>query len=272
MSKKIELKNVEKLEMILLFNIGKTLKEIGKVFNCSGTSVGRILISEMDTNEYKRIAKERQKENGQKAFQKLGKLPKTEKQIETCRENGRNSRKKWNAKHPEEHKKNGRKAGLKYGLENLKKAWKLPRTLLQIETCRENGRKTGSINITKYNESEKGRENTKKLHESNAKNHNFISRPEAIFYITHLSKNFWLKDIVPQYFIKEIKHRVDFAVPSQNLLFEVDGDYYHGHSGDPEMDKERLERDAEVDKWAKDNGWTIFRYNDEKMKKLGIIK
>lgn len=119
---------------------------------------------------------------------------------------------------------------------------------------------------------ERGQKSAERLNKQKAKNHNFTSRPEVLFYITRLTKNFYPKDIVPQYFIKEIRHYVDFAILSQKLLFEVDGDHFHGHSGNAEMDRERIARDKEVDKWAKDNGWTMFRFNDEKMRKLGIIK
>lgn len=156
------------------------------------------------------------------------------------------------------------------------------------KTGSENGRKTGSENLKKWQDDhpeeqkenlkkwqkehpKQVKENGRKLVEWNAKNHTFISRPEAFFYLTVLSKTFFLKDIIPQYYIKEIRHYADFAIPSQKLLFEVDGDYYHGHSGNLEMDKKAKLRDAQIDKWAKDNGWTIFRYNDKKMRKLGIL-
>ena len=143
--------------------------------------------------------------------------------------------------------------------EQCQKMGQAPKTKNQLIGCQKGGQKAGPININC-------------AIEWNAKNGAWISRPEALFYITRLSKNFYLKDIVPQYYIKKIKHRVDFAIPSQKLLFEVDGDYYHGHSGNAQIDKERIKRDKEIDKWAKENGWTIFRYTDKDMRKLGIIK
>ena len=239
----------ERENICKLFENGMKLRSIGKIFECSRAPIRRILIEILGEEKYKEIAKEHLSERSRK----MGKLPKTQVQRDTCRRMGE----KWMKEHPEEHRENARKMG------------KLPKTEKQIEHCRKMGLKYGPINGPEIGR-KTGPINIKYAQEWHANNHTYISRPEAIFYITCLSKNFWLKDIIPQYYIKEIKHRVDFAVPSQKLLFEVDGDRWYGHSGNKEMDKERLERDAEVDKWAKDNGWTIFRYNDEKMRKLGV--
>ena len=152
---------------------------------------------------------------------------------------GEKNLEKWKKEHPEDHAKNGRKSLAKWREEHPEEV---------IKACQKAG-KNRIKNLIKWN----------------TKNHNYISRPEALFYITRLTKNFYSKDIVPQFFIKELNHRVDFAIPSQKLLFEVDGDYTHSRPG-------RKERDTQVDKWAKENGWTMFRFNDKKMRKLGIIK
>ena len=214
----------ERVEMSCQYENGVTLGEIGAIFQCSWQTISGILIKEFGEESYKKIVKKHLKKNHQELGRKLG-------------------------------KKYGPENGKKNGPENIKKAHKLPRSEKQLEHSRKSGKKVGR----KY-----GLINLEKMLEANAKNHNFTSRPEALFYITRLTKNFYPKDIIPQYYIKEIKHRVDFAVPSQKLLFEVDGDYTHSRPG-------RKERDAQIDKWAKDNSWTMFRFNDKKMKKLGII-
>ena len=144
----------------------------------------------------------------------------------------------------------------------------------KIKACRKMGQKYGTINMKimlSFPRTEKQLENVNIMNKWNTKNHNWISRPEALFYITKLTKNFYPKDIVPQYYIKEIKHHVDFAIPSQKLLFEIDGNYYHGHSGKLKMDEKVIQRDKEVDEWAKQNGWTIFRFNDKRLKKCGVL-
>ena len=153
--------------------------------------------------------------------------------IENCQQNGRKSRKKWQEEHFEEQKELGRKMG------------KLPKTEKQLETCRENGRKRV---------------------ESGA----FIRSWEDMFYDLLISQNPHLT-IKRQYYLKGLNHAYDIAIPELNLLIEIDGDRWHGHSGNKEMDDKRIQRDAEVDKFAKDNGWKVIRINDKILKKLRII-
>ena len=232
-------------EMVALFKNGASVRALAQKFECSYFTIRAFL--EKNIENYKQIAKEHQQERGRKVSQ----LQKTEKQLEA----GSKNIAKWREKHPEELAEQCQKVGQLPATEKTKKA----------------AQKTGSLPKTE-SQLEASSKSVIKMNESNAKNHNFISRPEALFYLTCLTKTFYPKDIVPQYFIKEINHRADFAVPSQKLLFEVDGDYYHGHSGNTERDKRARKHDAQINKWAKDNGWAIFRYNDEKLKKLGILR
>ena len=145
-------------------------------------------------------------------------------------------------------KKSKTKKQIETSRENIKKAHLLPRTPTQIENSRENGRKTG-------------RENLKKAHEALAKGV-WISNPEHRFFLICLSKMFFLKDIEKQYYLKGLNHAFDFAIPSQKLLFEIDGDYWHSQNP---------KRDVEIDNFAKSAGWSIFRFNDAKLKELRII-
>ena len=156
--------------------------------------------------------------------------------------------------------------------ESIKRAHNLPRSekqIMQLEKLHSLPRSEKQLeNIKKATEvahnlprSEKQLENIKKAHEACVKGI-WISNPEHRFFLTCLSKMFFLKDIEKQYYLKGLNHAFDFAIPSQKLLFEIDGDYWH---------KDRKERDVEIDNFAKSAGWSIFRFNDSKLKELKII-
>ena len=187
---KIYFSNEEKIQMGKLYKGGMILREIGKIFGCSYSIIGGILILELGIIKYKKYAREH---------------------------------------------------SLKISIENWKRASKLPRSEKQLK----NSKKA-----------------VKKMHNVNAKNHIWVSNPEHRFFLMSLSKMFFLKDIERQFYLKGLNHAFDFAIPSQKLLFEVDGDYWHSQNP---------ERDLEIDNFAKSAGWSIFRFNDAKLKELEII-
>lgn len=65
-----------------------------------------------------------------------------------------------------------------------------------------------------------------------------------------------------QFYLKDLNHAFDLAIPELKFLFEIDGNHWH---------KDRKERDAEIDKFAEDNNWIVFRYHDEDLEKMEII-
>ena len=243
MTKKIDFSNSKKIKMIKLFEDGMSLIEIRKIFECSFSTVRKNLINFLGLENYKKIAKEHSQENARKIGRKYGQenvkkaqevaatLPRSKKQRETSREIGR-------------------------------KVGSLPKTEKQREASQENGRKSGRENIIKYNKSKKARENIKKVHKFNAENHNWISNPEHLFFLKCLTKMFFLKNIKKQFYLKGLNHAFDFAIPSQKLLFEIDGDYWH---------KDRKKQDTEIDTFAKSVGWSIMRFDDKKLKELKVI-
>ena len=137
-------------------------------------------------------------------------------------------------------------------LENTRKMGKRPPTKNQIEARRKIGRKMGPINIIK-------------MLKANAKNHNYISRPEQAFFELLCSQNPDLT-IKQQKYLKGLNHPFDIMIPELKQLIEVDGDYTHSRPG-------RKERDVEINEfvWRTYPDWQLFRYCDEDLKKLGII-
>ena len=108
-------------------------------------------------------------------------------------------------------------------------------------------------------------ENVKKMQKAGAEacaKGIWISNPEHRFFLMCLTKMFFLKDIERQYYLKGLNHSFDFAIPKFKLLFEIDGDYWHSQNP---------ERDVKIDKVAKSEGWAVIRFDDAKMRKLGII-
>ena len=227
----------EKEESCKLFENGVILCEIGKIFRCSETPIKRILIKILELKKYKEIAKEHLRESVQENIKMAWNLPRTEAQIQASQESGRKNIEKWNTEHPEEHRENGRKMGIKYGPEN--------------------GRKVG----IKY-----GPKNAQKMNKWKAEHHNWISKVEDRFYDEYLKPIFYDQDLRRQYYLKGINHAFDFALPDFKVLIEVDGDYTHSRPGRPE-------RDAEINEflWRTYPDWTLYRYTDADMRKLGIV-
>ena len=211
----------EKSEMAEGFENGASLYELARKFGCSKTPIGKILIAELEN--YKQITKEHLSERSRK----MGQLPMTEKQLEHAR--------KW------------QEAG-------IKAAAKLPRSEKQLEHSRKMGQKMGKAPRT---------EKQLKI---------FQSSWEDAFLEKFLEPNFRKYTIKRQHYLKGFNHPYDFAILELKVLIEIDSDYRHGHSGYPEMDKKAIARDKEVDKWAKQNSRIVFRYHDEDLRKLGIIK
>ena len=100
-----------------------------------------------------------------------------------------------------------------------------------------------------------------KLPKTEKQRKNWVSSWEDKFYDEYLEPIFGY-DLQRQYYIKEINHRFDFAILDSRVLIEIDGDYWHQF---------HEERDAQIDEWAKQNNWKLYRYNNKNMKKLGII-
>ena len=202
-------------------------------------------------------------------LEKLHNLPRSEKQLETIRENLKKAHNLPRSEKQIEQLKNAQKASttlprsekqIAVNLENIKKAQDvaatLPRSEKQLAANLENIKKAHNLP-----RSEKQLENIKRAQEV-AKNGVWVSSWEDKFYLKCLTKMFFLKDIEKQYYLKGLNHAFDFAIPSQKLLFEIDGDYWHSQNP---------ERDIEIDKFAKSAGWFVIRFNDEKMKTLKII-
>ena len=164
----------------------------------------------------------------------------------------------------QKYKKIGKEHNREASKENLKMSHSLPRSEKQLKAVRENIKRAQEASAT-LPRSEKqlaaNLENIKKAQET-CVNGIWISNPEHRFFLMCLSKMFFLKDIKSQFYLKGLNHAFDFAIPSQRLLFEIDGDYWH---------KDRKERDLEINNFAKNNDWTIFRFNDAKLKELGVI-
>ena len=145
----------------------------------------------------------------------------------------------------------------------------LPRTEKQIEAAQKSIVKTFIKWRTEHPEEyrkscQKGGRNAA---DTNAKNLNFVSSWEDKFYDEYLFPIFRDCELRRQFYLKGLKHPFDFAVVECKILIEVDGDYTHSRPG-------RKERDAEINEfvWRTYPDWQLFRYYDEDMKKLGIIK
>lgn len=133
----------------------------------------------------------------------------------------------------------GRKAAHEVFLQKVVSvAWKKPRTQKQIDTSRRNGK-----NAIKNNK-------------------NFISSWENRFYSEFLALLYPQKIIEQQYFIKEINHYFDFAIPYFRILIEIDGKYWHQF---------HQKRDNEIDDFAQNNNWILIRFDDDDLKRMNII-
>jgi len=76
--------------------------------------------------------------------------------------------------------------------------------------------------------------------------------------------------VVGQYRPKGCRFVFDMYLPKYNALIEVDGDYWH-HS-ERAVSEGVPEHDAEKDRWAKDNGYTIIRLREGVLKRCGIVE
>ena len=124
---------------------------------------------------------------------------------------------------------------------------KLPRSKLQIIANKNHGFRMGRLVKTE-----------KQLF-------NFVSSWEDKFfnYISdEISEEF---DIERQFYIERGGlHSFDFAIPELKLLIEIDGSYWHEKPG-------RKEKDLEIDRNARKQGYEVVRFRDADLKKLGLI-
>ena len=86
-----------------------------------------------------------------------------------------------------------------------------------------------------------------------------------------LQPNFKNYEIKRLFHLNGLNHSFDIAIPEFKILIEIDGDRWHGYSGNITMDKERLDRDIKINTFVKKTGWILFRFNDNTLRKMGII-
>ena len=247
MPRKIYFSNEEKTQMAEFFENGMILSDIAEIFGYSVSTIRKNLLKVLSKEKHREIAKDHLKEGIKKAWEASAKLPRSEKQLKAVREN---IKKAQEVAHSLPRSPNQ--------LENLKKMHSLPRSENQFKAARENLKKAHNLP-----RSEKQKEQLKKVTETLAKGI-WISNSEHRFFLMCLTKMFFLKDIKRQFYLEGLNHAFDFAIPSQKLLFEIDGDYWHSRPG-------RNERDIKIDNFAKSEGWFVLRFNDAKLKELGVI-
>lgn len=264
---KYQFSNKEKENICVLFENGAVLKEIAKIFGCSGGPIIKSLIITLGEEKYIKIAKEHRQEANRKNIIKRNKSEKGRKtSAELARKMGQNGQ--------------TREKKLKISNKEIIFLWKEKgwshRKIAQKAGCAH--RKIGRLLISDLDEDEynkiaqkhrqkacqKNAQKMGRLPKTEKQLKNFISSWEDKFYDEYLEPIFGY-DLQRQYYIKEINHRADFAILDSKILIEIDGDYYHNMEG-------RKERDVQIDEWAKRNGWKIYRYCDEDLKKLGVLK
>ena len=102
----------------------------------------------------------------------------------------------------------------------------------------------------------------KELHKKIPKR--WISSWEDKFY-NRITK-FIKKDCIKRQFrLSGFRHPFDFAIPKLKILIEIDGKYFH-------CLPEHIARDKIINEYAQKVGWELFRYDDDKLKLLGVIK
>lgn len=208
---------------------------------------------------------ENQIESSRKGARNAAKLPRTEKQLVASREN-RKRAVEAAAKLPRTEKQLA--VSQKYCRENIKKAHKLPRTEKQIMASRESFKKAVEA-AARLPRTEKQRliaqENARKLGklpktEKQLKNFesswedNFIEKALAWHYSDYIIKR--------QFYLKGLNHAFDIAIPKLKILIEIDSDYWH---------RNRKNRDTQVNNFAGNIGWELYRFNDAKLKEFGVI-
>ena len=125
-----------------------SLKEIRKIFKCTEYLIKNTLIIFFGKEKYQKIAKEHLREN----IRRVNKLPKTQKQMETCRRNGQKVGKLL--KTPTQ---------IEASRATAQRVNKLPKTQKQMETCRRNGQLIAHLPRTPL-QIEIARKNVQKLH------------------------------------------------------------------------------------------------------------
>lgn len=94
----------------------------------------------------------------------------------------------------------------------------------------------------------------------------FVSSWEKKFYdilIKHYQPYYKIKR---QFYLKGLNHPFDFAIPDVKILIEIDGIYFHNLYGGKE-------RDAEINEfvWRTYPDWSLFRFDDNDLKNMGLI-
>lgn len=232
MGKKIIIKESIINRMYEYFKDGYTIDEISKIFLYHKIKIGRTLKKRYG-EKYEKIVKLHMKRARSLNMQLLNKKPRTINQIEASKINVKRA---------------------------IKLAQKLPRTEKQIQHSKDNFSKTKTTK-----QLEASRENGKKVGAWCLENRNYISSWENKFY-GRLLNYFDKLEIKRQFYLKDLQHPFDFAIPSLKLLIEIDGNYFHSLPG-------RAERDAVINEFVRENysDWVLFRFNDEILKEANII-
>ena len=243
----------EEAQIADLFKNGMLLSEIAKIFTCSESPIRRILNDFLGKEQYQTITKEHLRKSSAKNFKKAreasAKLPRNENQIKASQEN---LKKAWSLSRSEKQ--------IEASRENFKGASEVSHSLSRSEKQKEQLKKAREVAAT-LPRSDKQKENVKKMHKALAQGI-WQSSWEDNFFLKCLTKMFFPKDIERQYYLKGLNHAFDFAIPKSKLLFEIDGDYWHSKIP---------ERDVKIDNFAKSEGWSVLRFNDEKLRELKII-
>ena len=233
--------NSERAKITNGYKYGVTINKLAQKFGCSGTPIGKVLIEELGLENYKKIAKEHSRKNSQKSIKKAQEA-------------------------------SSQKRKIIFSESEKIEMWRL---------FKEDG--MGAIQIGEKFGCSRGPivgmfilehpDEYKNIAEKHCKqNKNYISSWEDKFYDEYLFPIFRDCDLRRQYYIIGLKHVFDFAIVECNILIEVDGGRWHGHSGNPEQDNEALKKMAKINEFVKKSCWKLYRYNDEDLRKLGIIK
>ena len=66
---------------------------------------------------------------------------------------------------------------------------------------------------------------------------------------------------------------LDFAFPHAKIGFEIDGEYWHGHTGSINAQQAiRVVRDKEKAEFLEQLGWKVIRITDKEVKRLSSSK
>lgn len=244
-----KIKNIEIDEECAIFDVFDIRKNVVRVNNFC-VNCGKKLRHNVAKRCNSCAGKMPRSSNQLKHLEKLHKLPRSLEQLEQIKD--------WHEKGSEI-------------------AWKLPPTLKQVEARRLNGQKSGKLPSTKVQLEvlDRGREAAIKKRRENPSEkqlNNYVSSWEDKFYNEYLFPIFRDCDLRRQYRLPGLNHPFDFAIVECKVLIEVDGDRWHGHSGNPDWDKDSLRKMDKINKFIENTDWKLYRYNDADLKKLGIIK